>query len=1029
MLAARSSPRSSTQSNVPEGPPLQPTESVNGGLNRRTNSGAHTPFRSSNTVVYASSTQRRAFSDQPNTAYGSPAHAPFPIAMAGYRPDSRQFSDNGRNTTPAKTWKNSERGPYGTPFPAQEEQIFSEDDSEFVDDEFKRLVEELDNEEFTQLNGFMDRHQNAFDSVPRHTAHSTDIKHEEEQSEEEISLEEQFPQDQHDEPLYTSELPTSTAPPDEGYSTQNYLNAPTLELLDAELDDLDDEGQGNYVHDQDFSKLEGLTDLEITGLERDTEDVRYDEAIKGSPKHYGRDIRTQLPEPWDSSLMGTPTPVGVGGQNQRGESLVSSENRQSQYKDPGPYDTASAKHSLATRDIESPESSLGVLSPENEHFNDNIGYISPSPTPRPHHQGRMAAPELKAFPSPFGATVDQMSFTQHDENNSPSQPEHATHALESPYQEASTPHLRIAGGTDSSPFQDMLIEARNECQSLRALNERLLQQNEELKANLDAAMDDKRQFEINLRAEYEQKLRAVRQEESEKNQLLQQDLASVREELEKSRIAQDQMASIRSTLQREKDLDILSIKKELAAQKERQLKELRREMAVDKEELSRKLKEEMRIQENNFHNDKERLENEISRLRKAVMQRDDDLAQLEERLYTRSRRPDREDFGQQYDGYSDMVQHLEREISQIRSSYEATLSAVQSQLDGERKRSDALKHELTARANIPSSPKNLSLNELMVNYPTQLRQFRETVEREHSEELSAQKAAHATALQNMMDRHQTAMSEAASRNEEERMKLVAQQRQEILHITSRLKEQCAQAYDLAIQKLKADYAKSEEKLAERYAAEKAAFVNEVKIKYSALGSSGRYTEKDERGEMWRNRVQELEDTVSSLKDALARAALEHNQALLDAKHRNTRDLQESLQKMKGKYLDTLRTMRDDLARSKQQGLERLEMEWRRRKEQLDMEWEKKLEDVVSGYEDRKVRTFTSNSPPRSNGYAVHRTVPESKRGPPSSSSSATNGVDINRAAWKPPGGSSRLRSSATGTRMKQTRFHEPTRDR
>ncbi|TPX71515.1 hypothetical protein SpCBS45565_g01040 [Spizellomyces sp. 'palustris'] len=1028
MLAARSSPRSSTQSAVPEGPPLQPTENVTSGLNRRNNSGAHTPFRSSNTVVYASSTQRRAFSDQPSTAYGSPTNAPFPIAMAGYRPESRQFSDNGRNTTPAKTWKNNERGPYGTPFPAQEEQIFSEDESEFVDDEFKRLVEELDNEEFTQLNGFMDRHQNAFDNLPRHAAHS-DIKHEEEQSEEEISLEEQFPQDQHDEPRYTSDLPTSAAPPDEGYSTQNYLNAPTLELLDAELDDLDDEGQGNYVHDQDFSKLEGLTDLEITGLERDTGEERYDEATEGSPRYYGRDIPTQLPEPWDPSLMGTPTPVGVGGQNQRRGSLGSSENRQSQHKDPGHYDTASAQHHLATRDIESPESSLGVLSPENGHFNDNIGYISPSPTPQHHHHARMAAPALKAFPSPFGVAVDQMSFDQQDENDGQSQLEHATHALESPYQEVSTPHLRIGGGTDSSPFQDMLIEARNECQSLRALNERLLQQNEELKANLDAAMDDKRQFETNLRAEYEQRLRAVRQEESEKNHLLQQDLASLREELEKSRIAQDQMASIRSSLQREKDLDILSIKKELAAQKERQLKALRREMAVDKEELSRKLKEEMRIQEDNFHDDKERLENEISRLRKAVMQRDDDLAQLEERLYTRSRRPDREDFGQQYDAYSDMVQQLERDISQIKSSYEAKLSAVQSQLDGERKRSDALKHELAVRANLPSSPKNLSLNELMANYPTQLRQFRETVEREYSEELSAQKAAHATALQNMMERHQAALSEAASRNEEERRKLVAQQRQEILHITSRLKEQCAQAYDLAIQKLKADYAKSEQRLAERYAAEKVAFVNEVKVKYSALGSSGRYTQKDEGSEMWRYRVQELEDTVSSLKDALARAALEHNQALLDAKHSNTRDLQESLQKMKGKYLDTLRTMRDDLARSKQQGLERLEMEWRRRKEQLDMEWQRKLEDVVSRYEGSKLRTFTSNSPPRSNGYVVHRNVPESKRGPPSSSSSATNGVEINKAAWKPPGAGSRLRSSATGTRMKQTRFHEPTRDR
>lgn len=138
---------------------------------------------------------------------------------------------------------------------------------------------------------------------------------------------------------------------------------------------------------------------------------------------------------------------------------------------------------------ESPESSLGVLSPSASEVQ---GDYRRSPTTQFEHAAPAAeahqpisdsGPAFKTFASPFGAHAEDLSeasFSHHpDDHDLMSESPPRGFGFDSPYQDT-TPNSR----KELPPLNDILADARNECQSLRVLNERLLNSHEELEVKL-----------------------------------------------------------------------------------------------------------------------------------------------------------------------------------------------------------------------------------------------------------------------------------------------------------------------------------------------------------------------------------------------------------------------------------------------------------------------------------------------------------------------------------------------------------------
>ncbi|KAJ3107263.1 hypothetical protein HDU96_007952 [Phlyctochytrium bullatum] len=115
-------------------------------------------------------------------------------------------------------------------------------------------------------------------------------------------------------------------------------------------------------------------------------------------------------------------------------------------------------------------------------------------------------------------------------------------------------------------FHDMLIEAINECQTLKLANEKLQEDSEELRA-------------------------LVRQKEKESyDQMLREKLG----ELESVRQECQTLASIKEALQNEKDLDVLNIRKEIALEKSKEIQQLRQELINMLEDENTFLREQLR---------------------------------------------------------------------------------------------------------------------------------------------------------------------------------------------------------------------------------------------------------------------------------------------------------------------------------------------------------------------------------------------------------------------------------------------------
>ncbi|KAJ3192967.1 Mitochondrial distribution and morphology protein 31, mitochondrial precursor [Irineochytrium annulatum] len=193
------------------------------------------------------------------------------------------------------------------------------------------------------------------------------------------------------------------------------------------------------------------------------------------------------------------------------------------------------------------------------------------------------------------------------------------------------------GDHGTSSFHDILVEAMNECQTLRFANGNLCKEVDALKSDIGSKLnfglvsnlmqmyETSRFMSLmngyvcirsnlrfgNISQASESDLRSKLSSEAARSLNLEAQVHGLRQELNTLRQSQQDMSSIRETLKMEKDFDVLTIKKELTLQKERELEEARREFAAFKEEQQRKAEEEMSLKRRLSASENERLHDEI----------------------------------------------------------------------------------------------------------------------------------------------------------------------------------------------------------------------------------------------------------------------------------------------------------------------------------------------------------------------------------------------------------------------------------
>ncbi|KAJ3184383.1 hypothetical protein HDU85_001688 [Gaertneriomyces sp. JEL0708] len=962
---------------TPRGPPLNGTESLYGHASP-TDSIYATPAARTPAVFASSARGRDAHHKRSQLDYQTPVRPYVPTAVTGsaYRSDgmgpkhqlwAAEEDDVGKTpqqiSASGPSWNNA-----GLSF-VQDGGL----DESFVGEEFKRLVDDLDNEAFTQYShnypspGHGEQQRNhltssksvgdqdqSHSSIDEHLDFGVDINGGWSPNRD---LDGRAPSERNS--IYDSE-PVHALRNNNNSQDDDQLDAPSLQLLDADLENLE-----NGPVEHEFSGLEGLTDLDLTGVSHGTARYREDPPFNSSLGH-------QEASPYNRRR----TSSEELGANSASQHILRTSKQSSIPPTHEYHENSSSGNIFRTRHENNPTMVHSISShgdgdryhrPVEGSFDHDLAKLDGYSNAEPGNRSSM-----RYHGEPYGLHADVAEHLT-PRANSNVHPDPYTSANEDLDHRYSHGSRLSVGSQDAGSYHRLLMEARQQYELLRTLNDRLTrdneklaEENETLHKDIEIVISDSDQAATKAEAEYERKVSLVRHEEIAKRRHLQEEIQSLQAQLQNARMAEDQMASIRSSLQKEKELDILSIKKELTAQKERELQELRREIhdiQSEKESTTNQLREELRLQRVTMTDEREHFEAEMQRLRKALMQRDetirrrdDEIADFEARLHAHSRKPTVEDFSQQYQAERETCIALREQMESMQSDYERQLQILRSEVDSTRREQQQTAPDADA-----------SLSELLKRYPRQLQELSSRIRATESNR------EHDRSADELRVHYEAEIGRLKSQIKEERFRLREKHRQDIQQVTAKLKEQCAQAYDLAIKRLKADYTAAEQRL------------NEEKERYARANSS-RLTERPgeavdvRRVEELQRRVAELQNEVNSNKETIARAALEHHDALLQAKNRNNQDLHESLQKMKAKYLDTLKTMRDDLARSKKHSLEKMEAEWKKRKRELDESWQIKLEQLRQRYE-------SGHDKPK--GRSGSRPHP-------------FNGLN-NRAVWRPAG--------------------------
>ena len=400
-------------------------------------------------------------------------------------------------------------------------------------------------------------------------------------------------------------------------------------------------------------------------------------------------------------------------------------------------------------------------------------------------------------------------------------------------------------------------------------------------------------------------------------------IESLEQALHSERANQHQLASIRQNLEQEKELDILTLKKELLLQKERELREIRDAMSREKDGLGRQY-------QIMFQEEKERFEKEVERIR-AGQKREvascenqtDEVVVVPRDLITEiaSALPGADSNTRDFASIASAIRSIVTDSAALKSELETT-KALQQELDEkfsatldihaneircqreayERKCQDLLTQLDDLRTTNSKlerekqEPKSfdmfaLSFNSVRRMYPEHVARLETEIRTEFTQKMDQLDQVH---------REETERLTKEFKENQERLKQAC--REEIDKISVTLKDQCSNAYTVAVEKMRLEFQKKMDEKEDE---------NSVLQRRLEEASSSVFTTRE---------VESLKDRARRLENALQDKQDEHAKIISD---------------LKQKYILTLKKMRDDIVESKKRSSERLEREWSKRKTSLE----------------------------------------------------------------------------------------------
>ncbi|KAH9268139.1 hypothetical protein BASA83_009531 [Batrachochytrium salamandrivorans] len=391
---------------------------------------------------------------------------------------------------------------------------------------------------------------------------------------------------------------------------------------DEQYDDAYDNGNEQYddVYDDGLPRVEGITDLDLSELERDL--------FGGSTVDDGLDL------PLDELPSGITAGQSVGDQHEfagmanlggLAKHRVNTHewNRDSQHSSStnvypavddrgnllrtsvGSNHSSRFSHSLEQSEIQPLRSYPGVgltrttITPSHpqSHYAVSHPISSAANINNQHRKAPQTQTPSVSIPdadTPFRPSLKPVHSGSHANDHGFSSPRMDSCSQQKYLESYSTTPAAAA----SRNLHDMLFDARDESQSLRALNERLLQaNNQHLQKIADLELD--RERSVNMATmQAEEQIKRVQNYETQKHSTLQDQITQLTKDLTAAKSSLTQINQIKASLHREKELEVLTIKKELLAHTERHLQDIRSEMASQREDIAAKYQKDLAVEMN-----------------------------------------------------------------------------------------------------------------------------------------------------------------------------------------------------------------------------------------------------------------------------------------------------------------------------------------------------------------------------------------------------------------------------------------------
>jgi DNA repair exonuclease SbcCD ATPase subunit len=510
-----------------------------------------------------------------------------------------------------------------------------------------------------------------------------------------------------------------------------------------------------------------------------------------------------------------------------------------------------------------------------------------------------------------------------------------------------------------------------------------------------------------LKVQFEERLQANEQRNSEFEQQLQDELERMKADLDEAqqllkesqeeigRLRQEnkQLISIKGHLEQEKELDILTIKKEVLTQKERQLKEMQGEMNRQMEELGVQYRSEKLSLEESHQQALKLKEETIHELRKEIQEASQRLHQFESKPFTINTEVQTEELPEAIElrHWNDYIKKMAIKLSEW--------------MDFERPPLDhpALLETImdNVRLFIHTTKESMKQREVqLLHLKEQVRHLKEATE--EGSLLSDMKKQHFLELEKVIQEAKREKEMLILAHEQEIQSLKVQEHQltpsltveslkkmypvQVAELEATIEyacksnfEQDRESYERQLSQQKANHAQKLKEIQEKYQKEVELITFRLKEQCSKAYDGavaklkGEYKKSEEallerhsqeldllkRQNSSTHELEELtrkcteyqvsfttsdnKAMVSSLEDTLSRTRITHQQEL----HRLQDSHSNILATMKKKYISTLQSIRDDVVKGKQKSLERLESEWKKRKQKIDQEWAQRY-DCSSG---------------------------------------------------------------------------------